>query len=269
MRDKTKCKETKKAKQPKIIYYTNELEDEFSAAQITPIKIDENYDYEGGLAHKIGRIFWYQIIAKPLAFLFLKIKFRHKIVNKECLKQANDTGFFLYGNHTNDIADALIPTMIGYPTGVYVIVHPNNVSMPVLGKITPSLGALPLPDDLKAMKNFSAAIEHLIQKKKCITIYPEAHIWPYYIGIRNFKDASFRYPAQCNVPVFCFTNTYRKRKHGKTPQIVTYVDGPFYPDAELPMRDRRQKLHAAVLASMKAACKNSNVELIRYIKKED
>lgn len=260
---------SKKDKETPIIYYTNELEDEFSTAQITPIKIDENYDYEGGIARKIGRIFWYQVIAKPLAFLFLKLKFRHKIVNKECLKQAKGTGFFLYGNHTNDIADALIPTMIGHPTGVYVIVHPNNVSMPVLGKITPSLGALPLPDDMKAMKNFGVAIEKLIQKKQCITIYPEAHIWPYYTGIRNFKDSSFRYPAQYGVPVFCFTNTYQKRKNGRTPQIVTYVDGPFYPDSELPARENRQKLHASVLASMKEACKNSNVELIRYIKKED
>ena len=145
---------SKKSQEKPIIYYTNELEDEFSTAQITPIKIDENYDYLGGFPRKVGRLFWYQIIAKPLAFLFLKIKFRHKIVNKEVLKQAKGTGFFLYGNHTNDIADALIPTMIGHPIGVYVIVHPNNVSMPVLGKITPSLGALPLPDDLKAMKNF-------------------------------------------------------------------------------------------------------------------
>lgn len=260
---------SKKAKEIPIIYYTNELEDEFSTAQIIPKKIDENYDYIGGFARKIGRIFWYQIIAKPLAFLFLKIKFKHKIVNKECLKQVKGLGFFLYGNHTNDIADALIPTMIGHPTGVYVIVHPNNVSMPVLGKITPSLGALPLPDDKKAMKNFGTAIENLIQKNQCITIYPEAHIWPYYTGIRNFKDASFRYPAQCNVPVFCFTNTYQKRRYGKTPQIVTYVDGPFYPDSELPARENRQQLHASVLSSMKEACKNSNVELIKYIKKED
>jgi len=260
---------SKKSQEKPIIYYTNELEDEFSTAQITPIKIDENYDYLGGFPRKVGRLFWYQIIAKPLAFLFLKIKFRHKIVNKEVLKQANGTGFFLYGNHTNDIADALIPTMIGHPTGVYVIVHPNNVSMPVLGKITPSLGALPLPDDLKAMKNFDTALKTLIQKKKCITIYPEAHIWPYYTGIRNFKDNSFRYPVQHGVPVFSFTNTYQKRKYSKTPQIVTYVEGPFYPEAELTMKEQRQKLHKAVISSMKENCKNSNVELIRYVKKED
>lgn len=250
-----------------VIYYENELEDEFSTAKITPKTIDGSYDYDGGIGRKIGRIFWYYLLAKPIAFLFLKVKYRHKIVNKECLKKAGKSGFFLYGNHTNAIADAFIPTRVGHPKSVQVIVHPNNVSMPVLGRITPSLGAVPLPDDKDAMKNFSKAMKRMIEGGECITIYPEAHIWPYYTGIRGFKDSSFRYPVQLGVPVFCFTNTYQKRKYSKTPRIVTYVDGPFYPDTALNAREQRAQLHARVLASMKEACRHSNVELVRYVKK--
>lgn len=261
---------SKKQTEKKIIYYQNELEDEFSEAQITPKRIDETYDYSGGILRKIGRFFLYHIVAKIALFIFLKVKYRHKIVNKECLKQAKGTGFFLYGNHTNAIADALIPTMLRCPFGgTYVIVHANNVSMPVLGRITPCLGAIPLPDDKAAMKNFNKEMERLIEKKQCITIYPEAHIWPYYTKIRNFKDSSFRYPAACGVPVYCFTNTYQKRKWAKTPQIVTYVDGPFYPDNTLTMREQKQQLHQSVITSMKEYCKNSNVEMIQYIKKEE
>jgi len=252
-----------------IIYYTNELEDEFSNAVITAKKIDETYEYEGGILRKIGRVFWYHIIAKPLAFLFLKLKFGHKIINKKVLYQIDKTGFFLYGNHTNAIADALIPTMVAHPTSTYVIVHANNVSMPVLGKITPSLGALPLPDDGKAARNFNKAIKNLIEKKNFITIYPEAHLWPYYTGIRNFKDGSLRYPVQLRVPAFCFTNTYQRRKFRKTPRIVTYIDGPFYPDYTINSQLQRQKLHQQILETMKERAKNSNVELIQYIKKED
>ncbi len=265
---KTGCMKQKENEKT-VIYYKNELEDEFSTAQITPRKIDGKYNYEGGVLRKIGRVLWYHIIAKPIAYLFLKIKFRHKIVNRECIKQAKGSGFFLYGNHTNAMADALIPTMICHPISVYVIVHANNVSMPVFGKVTPSLGALPLPDDREAMKHFNTAIEHTIEKNQCITIYPEAHIWPYYTKIRNFKDSSFRYPAQCEAPVFCFTNTYQKRKRGKTPQIVTYVDGPFYPDKNLPLREQRKQLHQQVMASMKKYCRHSNVEMIEYIKEEE
>lgn len=258
-----------KQKEKRVIYYENELEDEFSKGGITARKIDGQYEYEGGMGRKLGRVFWYDCIAKPFAFLFLKIKYRHRIVNKECLKQTKGAGFFLYGNHTNAVADALIPTRICRPTGVYVIVHPDNVSMPVLGKITPCLGALPLPDDKEAMKHFQTAISHIVKKGQCITIYPEAHIWPYYTKIRNFKDNSFHYPVQYKLPVYCFTNTYQKKGRRKTPQIVTYVDGPFYADENLPAKEQRKQLQQQTLASMKKYCENSNVEVIQYRKKEE
>lgn len=252
----------------RVIYYENELEDEFSKAQITPKKIDKNYCYLGGVGRKIGRLFFYHILAKPIAFLYMKIKYGHRIVNKKALKKVKNTGFFIYGNHTNPIADALIPTMLAHPVGVYVIVHANNVSMPVLGKITPSLGAIPLPDDSDAAKNFNHAIDTLIANNKSIAIYPEAHIWPFYTGIRNYNDHSFRYPAKYNVPVFSFTNTYQK-KTGKNPRIVTYVEGPFYPDENSLLKDRKRELHEKVLLSMKENSKKNTVEMIKYVKKED
>ena len=252
----------------KKIVYHNELEDEFSKAQITPKVIDDTYNYEGGLWRSIGHFLWYKVIAKPLAYLFLKIKYGHKIINKEVLPHRKDTGYFLYGNHTNAIADALIPTMISSPKDAYVIVHPNNVSMPVLGRITPSLGAIPLPGDLKATRNFNTLLEK-ISKKKCITIYPEAHIWPYYTKIRPFKSVSFGYPIRYHVPVYCFTNTYQKRKYRKTPRIVTYVNGPFYSDSSLPIKEQKEQLRNQVFDTMEQACKHNNIEVIQYIKAGD
>lgn len=253
-----------------IIYYKDELNDEFSTAVITPKKIDGDYQYiYKGPWKKFTRFFWYRMVATPLAFLYLKLYFGHKIVNKEVVKQAEDTGWFLYGNHTHFLADALIPTMISTPKDMYVIVHPNNVSMPILGKITPSLGALPLPDDAMAAKSFIQAVETRIEETHAVTIYPEAHIWPYYTKIRPFKDTSFRYPIQCMVPVFCFTNTYQKRKWRKTPRLVTYVDGPFYPDASLCGKAQRQELRNRVYETMVERSKNNTVEMIKYIKAEE
>ena len=57
-------------------------------------------------------------------------------------------GYFIYGNHTQDIGDAFMPNMFSAPQDSYIIVHANNVSMPFLGRITPSLGALPLPEGM-------------------------------------------------------------------------------------------------------------------------
>lgn len=251
----------------KVIYYTDELNDEFSTAVITPKPIDGNYKYiHKGIWKKFTRFFWYRIVATPLAYLYLKLYFGHKIVNKKILKSAKDTGWFIYGNHTHFMADALIPTMISTPKDMYVIVHPNNVSMPYLGRITPSLGALPLPDDAEAGRNFVSVVETRIAQKHAVTIYPEAHIWPYYTKIRPFKDSSFRYPIKCKVPVFCFTNTYQKRRFRKIPKIVTYVDGPFYPDKHLSGKLQRGDLRNRVYETMVRRSENSNVELIKYVK---
>lgn len=250
-----------------VIYYQDELEDEFSTATISPKTIDGSYQYENSSKMtKFMHVFWYKIVARPLAYLYLKLWYGHKIIHRERIKTAGDSGYFLYGNHTNAAADALIPSMVNYPVDTYVIVHPNNVSMPVLGRITPSLGALPLPDDAEAAKNFMKAVKHKIEQKQCVMIYPEAHIWPYYTKIRPFTEKSFRYPVQYQVPVFCFTNTYQKRRGRKTPRIVTYVDGPFYPDKTLSSKEQKKELRDRVYETMVKRSQNNNIELIKYIK---
>lgn len=251
----------------KIIHYKDELNDEFSTAKIEPKKIDENYKYgKIGFFWNISHYFWYRIFATPLAFFFLKLKYHHKIVNKQVLKPFINKSFFMYANHTNPVADALIPSFVSFPNHTYVIVNPENVSMPVLGRITPALGALPLPDNITAAKNFTSSIEDRLSHNRVIAIYPEAHIWPFYTKIRPFADTSFRFPIQYKTPVFCFTNTYQKRGNSKTPQIVTYVDGPFFPDENLDKKQKRADLRQRVLDTMIKRSQNSNIELIKYVK---
>lgn len=158
----------------KVIYYSDELNDEFSLAQITPRVIDGNYKYiNTSVFKKCTHFFWYRIIATPIAYIYTKLVFRHRVIGRKILKEHKKTGYFIYGNHTQDIADAFIPSMLNFPKDDYVIVHPNNVSMPVLGKVTPSLGALPLPDDMHAYKNFIKAVEKRIEQKHTVVIYPE------------------------------------------------------------------------------------------------
>lgn len=258
------------SKEQKIIYYDDELNDEFAQDNIVAKKIDGNYRYiRDDFLGKIGHVFWYRIIAIPMAWIYMKMHFHHKIINKKILKKYKNKGYFMYGNHTHFMADALNPTMVNMPKTVSVIVHPNNVSMPFLGKITPSLGALPLPDDTNAAKNFVKAIESCIEKKHCVMIYPEAHIWPYYTKIRPFKDTSFRYPVQYDVPTFCMTNTYQKRKWGKHPKIVTYIDGPFFSDKALKARQQKTTLRDQVYEKMCERAQYNNVCLVKYVKDED
>lgn len=254
----------------KVIYYTDELNDEFSTTEITPRKIDENYVYIYNTPFKrFTHFFWYRIVATPIAYAYVRLTFGHQIRGRQKFEKHKADGYFMYGNHTQDIADPFIPNMINFPKTNYVVVHPNNVSMPGLGKITPSLGALPIPEGIRAYKNFLDAIDTRIAEGHCVVIYPEAHIWPYYTKIRNFPDTSFAYPAKSGTPVYCFTNTYHKRRFRAQPRIVTYIDGPFYPDMEKPLKARRKELRDKVYRCMCRRAKLSDHEQIKYIKRED
>ncbi len=253
----------------KVIYYQDELNDEFSTAVIEAKKIDGDYVYDRkGPVRAFTRFFWYRIVATPIAFLYAKLSLHQRSVGREKLKPFRKQGIYLYGNHTQAIGDPFTPNVFCFPKRVSFIVHANNVSMPYLGRINPSLGAIPLPDTREAYRNFQDCIAGRIEKHHAVVIYPEAHIWPYYTHIRPFPDGSFGYPAKDGTPVFCFVNTYQKRGNKRKPRMTTYIDGPFYPDMELPLKQRRKKLRDEVYEQMCRRAELSNVEVIRYIKKE-
>lgn len=253
-------------KNPKVIYYTDELNDEFSGDSIIPRRIDETYWYgDNHLRFKVLHFIFYKLLAVPFGFFYLKFKYAHKIINKKVLKPYKNKAYFMYANHTNNLADPFIPSLISFPYSIYDIVNANNVSMPVLGVINKYLGALPLPDNLIAARNFMDTIKLRISENKGIMIYPEAHIWPFYTRIRPFSDASFKYPVQFECPVFCFTNTYQKRRFSTMPRIVTYVDGPFFADQNLEKKLKKTELRNKVYNKMCERSLLNNVELIKYL----
>lgn len=253
-----------------VIYYKDELNDEFSTAKIKPRKIDENYKYihKNPLWNIISFILQ-NILSMPIKYLYVKVKFRIKYIGKEKLRQYKKEGYFIYANHTQAFADTFIPSLANYPKRNYFIVNPENVSMKFLKVIVEMLGAIPIPSNKNAMKNFLDAIEKRIQKGSSITIYPEAHIWPYYIKIRPFKDVSFKYPVQLEKPTFCITNTYVKdEKDNNKVKIVSYIDGPFFAKKGLTKKEQQQDLRNQVYECMVNRSKNSNIEYIKYVKEE-
>lgn len=249
----------------KINYYTDELNDEFSTAKIIPRTIDESYKYfHKNIFWKITAFIFHNILIVPIRFLYVKFKFRIKYIGKENLKPYKNSGYFVYVNHTQDIGDTSIPSIPIFPKRNYFIVNPENVSMKGLGNFPQMLGAIPIPSSKKAMKTFLQAIEQ-ISKKHSITIYPEAHIWPYYTKIRPFTSVSFTYPVKLNKPVFCITNTYQKYKKNKF-RIVSYIDGPFFADESLSKSSAKIDLRNQIYNCMSEKSKNNNFEYIKYKK---
>ena len=252
----------------KVIYYEDELNDEFSTAQIKARRIDENYKYRHNSIWDSCSYIIQNFISMPIKVLHSKIKFRIQYVGKEKLKPYKKEGYFIYANHTQAFADTFIPSVANYPKRNFLIVNPANVSIKFAKTLIEMLGAIPTPDTKSAMKNFLEVIEEKINKKYSITIYPEAHIWPYYTKIRPFKDVSFKYPIQLQVPSFSMTNTYQEYGEGKI-KIVTYIDGPFFPDDKLTKKEQQKDLRNQIYNCMVERSKNSNIEYIKYIKKEE
>ena len=253
-------------KEQEIYYYSDELNDEFSGSHITPRVIDEKYKY----LHK--NIFWnlahflvQNVLSVPIKVLYAKLKFRIKYIGKEKLKPYKKDSYFVYVNHTQVFADVFIPSLPMYPKRNHFIVNPENVSMKILGNSIQLLGAIPIPNNKNGMKNFINAIKTHIDIGHPITIYPEAHIWPYYTKIRPFKAVSFKYPVQYKKPTFCMTNTYQSYgKNNDKVKMVTYIDGPFFPKDGLSLQEQKHDLRNQVYNCMVERSKNSNIEVIKY-----
>ena len=136
-----------------------------------------------------------------------------------------------------------------------------------LKTIVEMLGAIPIPSNKQAMKNFLETIEKRIKKGHSITIYPEAHIWPYYTKIRPFKSVSFKYPVKLQKPSFCMTNTYQSYGKNKNKvKIVSYIDGPFFPDQGLSLKEQQEDLRNKIYDAMVERSQNSNIEVIKYVR---
>lgn len=198
------------------------------------------------------------------SFLYVRLFRPIKIKNRRALRQCGKSGCFLYGNHTQPVGDVFTPAYICGRQRIYTIAGQENLGLPVIGRLLPYLGALPVPDTLPQMRQFLEAVYRRITEKCCVVIYPEAHVWPYYTEIRPFPLTSFRFPVECDAPAFCMTTTYQKKRHGEKPQITVYIDGPFYPDKKLRKKEAQKELHDEIFSCMKRRSLHSSYEYIRY-----
>jgi len=255
-------------KRKEIVYYQDLLADEF----VTPPKklksIVGNYKYiNDSFFHRLGVFIAYRLIATPIAFIYTKLVRRIKFVGKDKLKPFKKKGYFIYANHTHAQADAFTPNIIVFPQRNYTVVNASNVSLPLLGRKTELLGALPLPEDLSSTRNFLKALATRYNQGSSILIYPEAHLWPYYNKIRPFTDQSFKYPAKLDAPVFTFTTTYQTG-HRQKMRTIIYIDGPFIAPHDLSTWEKQTYLHEKALLAMRERAEKSDYEKIIYLRKE-
>ena len=260
-------------KKERVFYYASEEDD--------PIKTDEQERKEKVLLPE-----GYEFIPKNLfvrlysailfrgfkvfARFYAKFYLHMDVKGREKFKKARGKGYVIYANHTNPFHDAFSPALVA-DRRIFTIISPVNLKLPGIGKYLPMIGGIPLgtnPDEKKAMNE---AVDKRLKQKKCLVIYPEAHVWPYYTKIRKFPagDKSFKYPVRNGLPIFTMTTTYHKSKvkGQERPDMTVYVDGPFYPDSKLSEDENRAKLAQEAYDSMVKWSKKSSYEYFDYKKK--
>ena len=257
----------------KTVYYTDALHDDFAGTDINTQSIPADFPFA------ITNPFWvilefivYRLIATPLVFLIGKIGFGLKIKNRRVMKQLRSTGFYLYGNHTQGMMDSYVPSLAAFPHRTHLIANPDAVSIPGIRRLVMLLGAIPLPDSLNAMRAFVQALRLRVSQKHAIAVYPEAHVWPWYTGIRPFSSASFGYPVSQKVPAVAQVTTYRKRKLFKFlwPCMTVTLSEPFWPDETLSPHAAKQKLRDQVYDFMcKTVSDPENYAYYEYVHAPD
>lgn len=255
----------------KIIYYSDELKNDFAGTNIKTCTVDGSFKYvHNNIFWRALSFFLYYFVAFPLVFIYEKLILRVRFVNRVALRKYRKKGSFIYGNHTG-FYDAFTPNLISFPHRNMIIVGPDTVSIKGIKNLVQMLGAIPIASDIRGIRNFMAAIKHHIKKGRNITVYPEAHIWHYFTGVRSFPDTSFEYPVKHSAPTFAFFTAYTKPKGFlsflRKANMTVYVSDPIFADEGLSEREQRKNIRDKVYAFMLEKSKLSDYEAIRYIYK--
>lgn len=253
------------------IYYKDELNDDFAGMNIEFNPLPKSYRYiSKGLTRKFCDFFIYRIIARPITFFYMRLKFHYKLKNKKVLKEMRHKGCFIYSNHTMAIGDAFSCNDVFKIKKNYIVVGKETASLTLILPLLRALGSLPINDSVKSKKDLYKAISLRLKQHRSITIFPERHIWPYYNKIRPFSFETFKYPARLNVPIVVLTNCYQKKKFGHRPKIKGYLSGPIYPDMSLNPNNRAMKMRDECYNLMvENATKYSTYSYFNYVKVEE
>ena len=255
----------------KTIYYSDELNDDFASTQNIHTKpLPEDYKWvRNGFLWKLFSGILYYLIIYPIAKIINRFYLGLRIKNRRVIKKLH-AGCFLYSNHTLHLDPLISAEVSGWGHRTYFIAGNDTFSISGIQHLVAMLGAMPVAYNMNSMKKMVHSINERYRQGACITIYPEAHIWPYYTGIRNFPDASFAYPVGLNAPVVAMVATYRKRRGLSRllfnhPCVTVHCSDPMYANPNLGRKAAKKELRNRVYDWMKKTAEEYNqYEYIYY-----
>ena len=181
----------------------------------------------------LGYRFWLQ----PRARLMLRWGYHWRVHGKRSLRGFRRSGMFLYGNRTGTPLDALVPACL---TGKPILVPAPGGLLAAYAPLARHCAGIPTPEDFHTMRPFLERIEKHTVTRGAVAIYADG----------TAGDAPYLYPVRFDEPSFVFYTAVCEGKGGR--RAVTRVAGPFYPDTNLPRRERARALGERLRAAMRS-----------------
>lgn len=210
-------------------------------------------------------LYWmFSLVGRVYLRLWLHVRF---VGRDKLLRAPRERGYIVFANHTQPFGDPLLAIAVGRGRDrrrCRAVCAPSNFGLPVIGSLLPYLGGIPTSSSRSGLRKLEEAVSQYCDRGEVVVIFPEAHVWPYYTGIRPFGTAAFHYPASLGLPSFVMTVTYRSRGEGRRPGTTVFVDGPFWPDESLPVSRRKERLRAQVRLVMEVRSQGSNCQYVNY-----
>lgn len=156
---------------------------------------------------------WYNHFSRFLVLLITSIAifipklffWGFKVKNKKIYNR-NKSGNIFICNHAFFMDAWLIGTAV-MPKTIYITSLQSNMGFGLFSKYIRAGGAVPIPENLKLMKNFLRESREVIEKGRNILIYPEAALVPFCDHIRNFMPGAFNiaYSTKAKIIPMCLT----------------------------------------------------------------
>ncbi len=254
----------------RVFYYDSETDDPIKTKEQErheEFRLPEDYVY---LPRNPLRKLWAALVYRVFKVVGLWYEYCYwglRVHGREKLEKAGDSGYVFYCNHTNPFHDVFGPGVVT-KRRIYTVISGVQLKLPGIGWVLPALGGLPLGTSPGTKQKFHEAVDYRLKQGNVVTVYPEAHLWPYATKIRQFPqgDRAFVYPVRNHVPCFALTTTYRHsdRKDDERPRMDIYIDGPFWPDDDKTDDENRAKLARQVRESMIKYSQKNSYEYFQY-----
>ena len=151
----------------KVIYYKDELNDDFSGLNIKVRPLGEGFQYiRTGRLFKIFEFLFYYGVMIPVVYMLEKVYCHQKFANRKVLRKAKKDGCFLVSNHTQVQSDSYIGPLATFPKKCFIISNPDVLSIRGMRLGMQAYGVIPLGSNLEEKKEFLVEEELYITVRK-------------------------------------------------------------------------------------------------------